>query len=214
MERKPAAIDSVVFKQEQQYASRRHFVSNSQASNEGYQNINEALQDQAAFETKLNDRNIFPKAPVERGLCQSPRVKELKKYHMKAPPVASYARGNRRSNMISTRTLESEVRSKKTYQATSEFARSKLAALSKLNEPGSQNRTSALPMKLLENRGKEASTPRKAGALQTWLKRLYELIEFRETNGHGKKFPYSSSSLFSLHLYPGLPFTYHTYQLC
>eukprot|EP00535_Pseudo-nitzschia_heimii_P007334 CAMPEP_0197179274 /NCGR_PEP_ID=MMETSP1423-20130617/4287_1 /TAXON_ID=476441 /ORGANISM="Pseudo-nitzschia heimii, Strain UNC1101" /LENGTH=511 /DNA_ID=CAMNT_0042629165 /DNA_START=407 /DNA_END=1942 /DNA_ORIENTATION=- len=183
-ERKPAAIDSMVFNQQRRHSSKQHLESNTQTSNMCYQNSNQTLQQKVEAEEKLKDRISFRNMPVERRLHQSLREKEVEKFGMKAPPVAPYAGGNRRSNRIITQTLKNEVRSKRMLPSSSELARSQIRAVPKLNAAGSQKRTSVLPMELVEKQLKEVTTPRKTGALQTWLKRLNELIEFKDTNGH------------------------------
>jgi hypothetical protein len=201
VDRKPAAIDSMLFQQQQQhqqyYCPNQQSICPTQASNNALsfdQTTDRSLQDQATAEKKIDERKTPPVASDARGSDRSPHDKGKRKSNLKAPPVACLlARGNRRSSRITTQTIKNKVSPKKALSKVVKSKRSKTRSGSKIKAAAPQNRTSTLirPTKKQIN---EARTRRKTEALLTWFKRLQELVEFKDDNGHGKNFHIYSCS--------------------
>ena len=194
MDRKPAAVDSRLFQQQNQ----QHFYPNqqsmypTQASNNAIsfdRTIDRSLRDQATIEKKVDERKSPPVASVARGSDRSTHNKGKVNSNLKAPPVASFpARGNRRSSRITTQTIKSKVSPKKAHSKLVNSARPKTRADSKIKAAGPPKRTSTLIIRPTKKQLTEARTRRKTEALLTWFKRLQELVEFKDDNGHGKNF--------------------------
>jgi len=174
MERKPAAIDSALFQQQHQQLCQHRSV-----------NLTQPVFDQNAHRS-LQDRNAPPVASAA-GESKRKSQKELK-----VTQGSSILTGSRRrSNRIITKKVK-EVVPTKAFPKVVKHTRVKTRAGFKKK----MHIVTQLP-KPTEKQLREAKTPRKIEALQTWYKRLGELIEFKDANGHGKC--YHSDSRLSLH---------------
>jgi hypothetical protein len=171
MDKKPAAVDSTIFQQQQQRSS----------------SIQNALSfDQTITGEKGGEgRKITPVASVVRGSDRS--SEQEGKSDLKPPPVPSLTRGNRRSSRIHT---QKKAVPKRARPSVGKFSRARptIGTESNMKTSASKKRKSTKVAGPSKKQLKEARTPRKIEALQTWFKRLQELVDFKDANGHGKKF--------------------------
>ena len=178
MERKPAAFDSALFQQQHQQLRQHQSVNLTQPVFD--QNTHRPLQNRKA-------------SPVASATGESTRLSPEKRKSQKelnVTQVSSILTGSRRrSNRIITKKVK-EVVPTKAFPKVVKHPRVKTRAGFKKK----MHIVTQLP-KPTEKQLREAKTPRKIEALQTWYKRLGELIEFKDANGHGKCY-HSDSRLF------------------
>lgn len=201
MDRKPAAVDSRLFQQQNQqyYYPNQQSMYPTQASNNAIsfdRTIDRSLRDQATVEKKVDERKSPPVASVAHGSDRSTHDNGKTNSNLKAPPVASLpARGTRRSSRITTQTIKNKVSPKKAHSKVVKSPRSKTRNGSRIKAAAPPKRTSTLIIRPTKKQLNEARTRRKTEALLTWFKRLQELVEFKDDNGHGKNFDVYSCSV-------------------
>ena len=181
MDTKPPAIDSSLFRQlQQQQQQFPHQVSNYPT---------QAVQNVPTF-----DRKIPPVASFPSQSDRSSQENAAKGNELKDPDDAPLPR---RGSRYSTRSTNQTKKSKttkttaiKAHSKTIKFKRPSTRAESRTTTANDKYvRSSSSQGDQIQPTSKqiqEACTPRKLEALQTWFKRLQELIDFKDANGHSK----------------------------
>jgi len=206
MDRKPAAMDPVLFQQQQQLHHFPHFPHQAynyptQAANNPSSfnpTLDRSPQHQGTIDTQMNNRKPPPVASLSRQSDRASQGKgtaETKASNLEAPPIASLpGQGNRRSNRRAPQTKKSKKKPKANARKASpkgaKFTRSKTRIGPKIKIATGKKSSSVSsrehPIQPTSTQLAEARTPRKLEALQTWFQRLQDLIEYKDAHGHSK----------------------------